>query len=253
MTGRAAHHDEFVVAAGLASTVRSPDTREQVEFAIARLALASGSRILDLPCGNGRHALLLARRGYRVTAVDASAACIAAARAGGRHRNLAYAQLDVTAVGVLGVRFDAVVSLCSCLGYLATDAANLAALRTLLSVVRPGGRILLSTANRGVMRGRAAAPQVFDTADYTIERRDAYDPASRTVEHRFRVLDKLTGRWTQRRHRRRIYTRSELTRVLQICGVAAIECFADYRSAPFHAARSPHAIYVGTVGRGSTA
>jgi len=39
--------------------------------------------ILDLGCGTGNHAILLARRGYRVTGVDLSADMLAHAREGG--------------------------------------------------------------------------------------------------------------------------------------------------------------------------
>ena len=37
-------------------------------------------RILDLGCGTGGHALVLARRGYRITGVDRSASMLEIAR-----------------------------------------------------------------------------------------------------------------------------------------------------------------------------
>ncbi len=43
---------------------------EQVEGVLSLLDLEPGARLLDLPCGVGRHSLELARRGYRVTGVD---------------------------------------------------------------------------------------------------------------------------------------------------------------------------------------
>jgi SAM-dependent methyltransferase len=42
-----------------------------------------GGRILDAGCGSGRDALVFARRGYDVTALDASAAMVAVCRAAG--------------------------------------------------------------------------------------------------------------------------------------------------------------------------
>jgi tellurite methyltransferase len=38
--------------------------------------LQSGARVLDLGCGEGRHAIYLARRGFEVTAIDISKAAI---------------------------------------------------------------------------------------------------------------------------------------------------------------------------------
>ncbi|MEA3403954.1 MAG: class I SAM-dependent methyltransferase [Armatimonadota bacterium] len=43
---------------------------EEVEQALELLHPPDGARILDLCCGPGRHSLELARRGFRVTAVD---------------------------------------------------------------------------------------------------------------------------------------------------------------------------------------
>ena len=51
----------------------------QVERAIA-LSGAQGGDALDLGCGPGRHAIPLARRGFRVTAVDLSEFHLAKAR-----------------------------------------------------------------------------------------------------------------------------------------------------------------------------
>lgn len=45
-------------------------TKAEVDFIIDTARLQPGSRVLDLMCGYGRHALALARKGINVTAVD---------------------------------------------------------------------------------------------------------------------------------------------------------------------------------------
>jgi cyclopropane fatty-acyl-phospholipid synthase-like methyltransferase len=45
-------------------------TIREVEGIVKLLGLPQGSRILDLACGHGRHAISLAERGYRVTGQD---------------------------------------------------------------------------------------------------------------------------------------------------------------------------------------
>lgn len=50
------------------------------QFVRARLADAEPGRAVDLACGNGRNAVWLARRGWRVDAVDISAVAIEQAR-----------------------------------------------------------------------------------------------------------------------------------------------------------------------------
>src|SRR5262249_17730629 len=44
-------------------------TEAEVAFVERALGLKGSGRLLDLPCGHGRHALALARRGYQVTGV----------------------------------------------------------------------------------------------------------------------------------------------------------------------------------------
>ena len=51
----------------------SENTRREVDFIIAAAAIQSHSQILDLCCGQGRHCIELARRGFKnVMGVDRS-------------------------------------------------------------------------------------------------------------------------------------------------------------------------------------
>lgn len=47
-------------------------TFKEVDFLINELDLVNNSRILDIPCGFGRHSVELAKRGYDVTGIDIS-------------------------------------------------------------------------------------------------------------------------------------------------------------------------------------
>ena len=55
-------------------------TRTEVDFLERALGVDSGAQILDVPCGNGRHAIELAGRGYNMTGLDLSDEFIAEAR-----------------------------------------------------------------------------------------------------------------------------------------------------------------------------
>ncbi len=47
-------------------------TAREAAFLFERLRLEAGMAVVDVPCGNGRHAIDLARRGVRMTGVDIS-------------------------------------------------------------------------------------------------------------------------------------------------------------------------------------
>src|SRR5579859_1991138 len=56
-------------------------TRSEVEFIRKMLQVAPPAKILDAPCGGGRHSLPLAAAGYRMTSLDYSSDFLKAARA----------------------------------------------------------------------------------------------------------------------------------------------------------------------------
>ena len=61
-------------------------TKAETQFLIQNLNCAPGEHLLDVPCGNGRLAFELAKRGYRVTGVDIADEFIEEARSD-RHKS----------------------------------------------------------------------------------------------------------------------------------------------------------------------
>jgi SAM-dependent methyltransferase len=115
---------------------------DAVETLIRRHARGTVHSLLDLGCGTGTHAFLLADRGYDVTGVDRSAAMLARARvkAGGHARGNA---VELTEGDVRTVRtgrtYDAVLMLFAVLGYQTSDDDVASALQTARTHLRPGG------------------------------------------------------------------------------------------------------------------
>src|SRR5260370_23634169 len=122
---------------------KSPaQTRREVDFLLRPLRPAPGARILDVPCGYGRHAAALARRGFEVVGVDLSRAMIAEARRRFAVRpRLTFVRRDMRKIAYRG-EFDAVINLYTSFGYF-TPAQNRAVLRRLAWALRPGGTLLV--------------------------------------------------------------------------------------------------------------
>lgn len=102
-------------------------------------------KVLDVGCGSAVLADDLVRRGWRYTGVDGSAPMVHTA--GLRLAAVADARLEVADVAALpfpDATFDAVL----CIGVLDRVADQGAAVRELVRVVRPGGRVVVSFANR---------------------------------------------------------------------------------------------------------
>lgn len=56
------------------------NTSAEIDFFLSLYPLSTGATILDMGCGTGRHAIELAKRGFRVTGVDLTGAMLAKAR-----------------------------------------------------------------------------------------------------------------------------------------------------------------------------
>jgi SAM-dependent methyltransferase len=117
----------------------------EVDFAWLELGLAPGSRVLDVPCGHGRHAVELARRGAVVTGVDLSADALALARAGAAKANVpvAWRQADVSEAVELPP-CDAAITLGNSFGYFG-PAGLPPFVRSVARALKPGGRWLIDT------------------------------------------------------------------------------------------------------------
>lgn len=121
----------------------------EVDFFERELGGDRSARILDIGCGTGRHAVELARRGYRVTGVDLSEAQL-------RRAADKAAKAGVQVEFVLGdarsldyhASFDLALLVCEgAFSLMETDEGNYQILQGATRALRPGGRLILTTLN----------------------------------------------------------------------------------------------------------
>jgi SAM-dependent methyltransferase len=101
---------------------------------------AAGARLLDVACGRGRHARLLAARGYRVTGVDLSANAVATARrrAAGEGLDARFEVADMRDLPYESA-FEGVLNLFTSFGYFEDDDEHAEAVRQMALALAPGG------------------------------------------------------------------------------------------------------------------
>jgi SAM-dependent methyltransferase len=122
-----------------------PDERTNTECNLIQdaLDLKPGARVLDIPCGTGRHTVELAKRGFEVTGVDFSPEYIETARTSAAEANVApnFFVCDMREFASSD-RFDAAFCYFGSFGYfLEEDDEKFA--RAVAQSLRPGGRFLI--------------------------------------------------------------------------------------------------------------
>jgi SAM-dependent methyltransferase len=116
----------------------------EVAFVNRQLSAVAATRVLDLCCGPGRHALPLAALGYDVVGVDLDAAVL---RAAASQRPSTFVRGDMRRIPLATTSVDAVLCLWQSFGHF-DDAGNTAALTEMARVLRPNGRLLLDLYHR---------------------------------------------------------------------------------------------------------
>ena len=129
------------------------NTVEEVEFVLEKLGLPPGSRILDVGCGTGRHAVELARCGYQVTGVDISSGMLAEAEKAAREAGVEVELIHADATKFTSPKlFDAAICLCEgAFSLLGSEddpiERDLAILRHIHAALKPGARFILTAPN----------------------------------------------------------------------------------------------------------
>lgn len=222
-------------------------TIRQVELIEQELGLSKiGARILDVACGTGRHAVLLAARGHHVTCVDMSADYLAATRRRARAHgvDLALVQSDMRDLSALPrMSFDAAINMYTSFGYFDCDEDNVQVLAAITEVLRPGGRLLVDVINRDWFV-RNFYPSEFahaPGAEFVI--RDYEEVGGAIVLHQ-NVFDPQRSRlrWTCRQVDQdrehvvvdyRMYSLHELLAVIRASGLTPVRAVGDYDGRPY--------------------
>lgn len=142
-------------------------TDQEVGFLVELLKLPRGSRLLDVGCGPGRHAVRLAQAGLAVTGVDVSARFLALAAEDARAAGVRPAFFEVDARRMpFEDEFHAVISLCQG-GFGLMGADDSLVMKRMAEALKPGGRLVL-TGFSALFEARHPRPEATFDADHGV-------------------------------------------------------------------------------------
>ena len=214
-------------------TMVNPDrTAEEVAGVVSLLDLKSGARVLDLCCGQGRHAVPLARAGVQMTGLDYSPYLLSQAQQ-------AEQRLRTRVEWVRGdmrflpwhEEFDACLNLFTAFGYFEEDAQNEQVLHEVCRVLRPGGRFLLDVSNRDYYLLRLWPKAWRRHGRATILEETDFDPLTGRFTMTFTWVE--GANWQSVMHSVRHYTAPELANMMRRAGLLPVSFYGEFDGSEF--------------------
>lgn len=215
------------------SPLRWEEASRDVEHAVRLLELPSGATVLDLPCGPGRHALEFARRGFRVTGVDRTAAYLAEARRRAEDSSLSVELIEADMREFRReAAYDVIVNLLTSFGYFEDPAEDRRVAENFFACLKPGGRLLMD------LMGKEVLARIFQPRDWSEEDDGALVLQERKVRPGWEWIDVrwIVMRGTRRSERRfghRLYSATELVALLNDVGFDPISVCGSFEGAPY--------------------
>jgi SAM-dependent methyltransferase len=205
--------------------------QRQAAFIEKALQLQPGARVLDVPCGQGRLALVLAERGYRVTGVDFNPKALKdAVRIAARDKfKISWVRRDMRRLAWRNA-FDCAFCFFGSFGYF-DDAGNLTFLKAVARALKPGGRFLVEGNCAETLLpkfqtrswGRESKAIIFEERNY--------DYTNSRVDSDWTIA--LGGRMRKHRISMRIYTFRELCELFAAAGFKDMTGYDTATGNPF--------------------
>lgn len=201
-------------------------TAADAAFIIRHLDISPPARIVDSPCGAGRHALALARQGFRVTGVDISEEALtrAADAAEGEHSPATFLRADMRRFS-LDKPADGIISMGNSISYFDADGTR-ALFESFAKALQPGGRLVIDTgccAESVLPNHQAERTFEFDGGSYRTV--TFYDPVASVLKTRAEL--RLGEESHALRYAHRIVTTGELVRELDATGLETLGLYRD--------------------------
>lgn len=199
--------------------VNDPEiTETEIDAFLGLVDVPLDARILDLCCGQGRHTLELARRGFRdLWGIDRSHYLISRAKRVARQQELpvTFREGDARKLRFRGDSFDLVYLAGNSFGYFESVDDDIAVLREVRRLLEPGGQLLIDITDGDYLRDNfeARSWEWIDKNYFVCRERSLSKDASRLISREV-ITHTKKGVVADQFYAERLYNQDQLSSLL---------------------------------------
>lgn len=215
------------------------DAEQHIHLITDNILLHPNSKILDMACGAGRHAVILARKGYDVTGVDLSENLLSIAKQISLNENLPanFIHSDIREFNP-DIKYDLILNLFTSFGYFETDSENISILQKAYHLLKDKGSFVLDVFNSHYLK-----KNLVEFSEEKINNAEIHQ--YREIKDK-RVIKKIVvtknGKLNNYFESVRMYSKEELEIILNKIGFDIYKTFGDFLGNKYEYFNSPRLI-----------
>jgi ubiquinone/menaquinone biosynthesis C-methylase UbiE len=206
---------------------KSPfETKKEIDQIIHLTGITPGSSILDLCCGQGRHSLEFARRGFKITGVDRTEKYLEHAKRESSRENLSieYIKDDMRRFRREN-HFNAIIVMYTSFGFFANQKENIKVLTNCYYSLNKNGKMLIDLVGKEILKKKFKEHESFviDGITYIEKRKVIGD------------WEKIENKWIMIKENEQkefilthwVYSAEEMKELLSEAGFSSMKKYGD--------------------------
>src|SRR3989344_4483461 len=165
-------------------------TKREVEGIINLTKIKKEDNILDIPCGYGRYAIALAKKGFQVTGIDINEAHLKKAKEDSQKQKINFLKEDMINIGNENYnKFDFGINMFYSFGFFKKEEDNQKSMQEFYNALKNGGKLLLHT---------DVSPEMFEGGNYRFkEERTLTNGKRLIIDEKYNSKNRrMAGSWT---------------------------------------------------------